>query len=96
LKEDDVFRVFWEAVVGGVGEMLENQPRDQVATFIPLRGDLTGPETDVLTVLGNVLRNAFIRAYLPRLQGEAEDVATDGLEFGPARSVTEPSPVGRE
>ena len=29
--------------------------------------------TDLLATLGNVLRNAFIRAYLPRLQPEALD-----------------------
>jgi hypothetical protein len=96
VREDDVLRVFWEALVGGVSELLENQPRDQIATLIPLRGDLTGPETDVLTVLGNVLHNAFIRAYLPRLRGTAEDVAADGLEFGPGRSVTEPPSVGND
>ena len=76
-----------EAVVGVASELLENQPRNQFATMIPLEGDLSNPKFSILTIVGNVLRNAFIRAYLPRLQGEAEDI--DWLKFKPG-SVTEP------
>jgi hypothetical protein len=91
VKEDNVLQLFWEALVGVAGELLKNQPRDQVATVIPLRGDIYAPNTDFLATLFNVLRNAFIRAYLPRLEGVAHDV--DGLQFGPG-SVTEPPAVG--
>ena len=70
---------------------MKNQPRDQVATVIPLKGDASKPGTNVLEVVGHVLHNAFIRAYLPRLQGVAEDI--EGLEFGPA-SVTDPVTAG--
>ena len=91
LKEDNVLQVFWETLIGAAAEILKNQPRDQVATVVPLRGDLSAPNTDFLATLFNVLRNAFIRAYLPRLQGVAGDV--DGLQFGPA-SITEPPVAG--
>jgi hypothetical protein len=90
-RQGDGLRLFWEALVGGVSELLENQPRDQFATVIPLRGDLTGPDTNVLDVLFAVLRNAFVRAYLPRIQGEADSV--DWLEFGPA-TAADPIPTG--
>jgi hypothetical protein len=40
-----------------------------------------------------VLYNAFIRAYLPRLQGVTPQIS--GLEFGRG-SVVEPSVVGNE
>jgi hypothetical protein len=86
-----VVQVFWEALLGGVSEILENQPRDQFATFIPVTGDLTKPNTDILAMIGNVLRNAFIRAYMPRLQGLADEV--DSLQFGKG-SVTDPAIVG--
>jgi hypothetical protein len=81
VPEDTVLGVFWEALVGTVSELLENQPRDQFATVIPVRGNVTGPRPDVLTTIGNVLRNAFIRAYLPRLQGL--DGEGGAIEFGP-------------
>ena len=93
VREDNALDVFWEALVGTVTEVLKNPPRDQFGTRIPLRGDADGAvQTDILAILGNVLRNAFIRAYLPRLQtsGPAQDT---GLEFGPAE-ITDSFSVG--
>lgn len=80
IPQKDPLEVFWEALLGIASEVFKNQPRDQVGTVIPLQGDLTDPQTDLLQILGNVLRNAFIRAYLPRLEGVAP--AAGGIEFG--------------
>ncbi len=91
LKEDNVLEAFWEALVGVTTKILSNPPRDQFATMIPVTGDMTAPRTGVLTAVGNILRNAFIRAYLPRLQGVAGDV--DGLQFGPG-SLSDSISVG--
>ena len=91
VPEDNVIQVFWEALIGGVSEVLENQPRNQFATVIPVTGDLTSPNTDIFATIGNVLRNAFVRAYMPRLQGVSEEV--DGLQFGKG-SVTDPATIG--
>lgn len=65
---DNIFELFWEAVVGGVGEALENQPKDQFGTRIPLTATLEKPDIEILPTIGNVLRNAFIKAFLPRLE----------------------------
>jgi hypothetical protein len=93
VKEDNVLEVFWEALVGAVSEVLKNPPRDQFATRIPIRGDAEGAvNTDILAVVGNVLRNAFIRAYLPRLQGTGP-AGDSGLEFGPGE-MSDPVSVG--
>lgn len=83
----DLLAVFWEALVGVVAAVFKNHPRDQLATVIPVRGDLSGPQTDFLAAVGNLLRNAFVRAYLPRFQGTSADPAT--LTFGPG-SLPEP------
>jgi len=91
LGKDNPLQLFWEALVEGITDLFKNQPKDQFATVIPLEGDLTNPQTSLLTILGNVLRNAFIRAYLPRLQGTAPDV--DWLRFKPP-SITEPVSLG--
>lgn len=91
IKEDNVLQFFWEALVGGVSELLKNPPRDQVGTLIPFRGDLAGPQSDILTGIGNVLRNAFIRAYLPRLQTGEQGI--EGMEFGKP-SLAEPAQAG--
>ncbi|HEX8522214.1 MAG TPA: DUF748 domain-containing protein [Tepidisphaeraceae bacterium] len=87
VKEDNPVQLFWEAVVGTVTGVLTNQPRHQFGTLIPVRGDLEGgPQFNILATVGNVLRNAFIRAYLPRLNGSQN---VEGLEFKPG-SVDDP------
>lgn len=87
-SEGNILQVFWEALVGATTELLENQPKNQFATQIPVRGDLTRPQTELLTVLGNVLRNAFIRAYMPTIQGNVADVGI--LNFGRGSIVAPP------
>jgi hypothetical protein len=63
-----VSQAFWEGIVGAVGEVLENQPKDQLATRIPLSGTITDPDISVEEAIINVLRNAFQRAFLPTLE----------------------------
>lgn len=82
LAEDNVFEVFWEALVGLVGQVFRNHPRDQIGVRIPIAGDLTSPQSDVLATIGSLLHNAFVRAYLPKLEGVTP--ALDGVTFGPA------------
>ena len=81
IKEDNPLQVFWQAIVGGTSAILTNYQRDQLGTLIPFTGTIKGPDIDFLGTVGNVLRNAFIRAYLPRLEEKLRD---DSLEFGPA------------
>jgi hypothetical protein len=82
LKEDNALQFFWQAVVGGVTSLFKNHSRDQFGTLIPFTGDATGGTTaDIFVTLGNILRNAFVRAYLPRLEGGLESVG--GLTFQP-------------
>lgn len=82
LQNDNVLQFFWQAMVGGVTSLLKNQARDQFGTLIPFSGDATGDTTvDIFATIGNLLRNAFIRAYLPRLESGLESV--DGLTFQP-------------
>ena len=79
IKEDDVPRFFWQAVLNVTAFVFKNQSRDQFGTLIPFRGEVGATNTDVLATIGNVLRNAFVRAYLPRLQNGGLDA--DGLQF---------------
>ena len=83
IKEDNVLQFFWQALVGGVTRALTNIPRDQFGTLIPFSGDMSGATaTGIVQAIGNILRNAFIRAYLPRLENGGEEVG--GLKFEPA------------
>lgn len=69
---DNVLRIAWEGLVGGISELFENQPRDQVATRIPVDGDLSGPQPELFTSIINILRNAFINAFEADLDGDVQ------------------------
>ncbi len=82
IRSGNPLQIFWEALVGAATSLLKNQSRDQFGTLIPFTGDLSATTTaDILATVGNIFRNAFIRAYLPRLERGAE--ASSGLEFAP-------------
>jgi hypothetical protein len=85
-NEDDEgpFRKAWEGLVNLAAKLLENPEEEQVATQIPLRGEITEPDVDVLTAMVNLLRNAFVAAFSHSLEGSItlRDVATDE---GPSR-----------
>jgi len=81
LKEDNVLQFFWQALVGAATSALKNFPRDQFGTLIPFKGDVSqATSIDLMATVGNVLRNAFVRAYLPRLETER---SIEGLQFEP-------------
>jgi hypothetical protein len=88
LKEDSALQFFWQALLGAVTKVFKNQPRNQFGTLVPFTGDVTGSTNpDILATILNVLRNAFVRAYLPRLENGTESIG--GLNFSPP-SVTSP------
>lgn len=64
--------------MGATQELFQNQPREQFGTRLTIKGDLMNPQTNLLEVVGNILRNAFIRAYLSRYEVPvAEDFEED-------------------
>jgi hypothetical protein len=92
IKEDNVLEFFWQALIGALTTAFKNQPKDQFGTLIPFSGDATGAtNTDILATLGNLLRNAFVRAYLPRLESGSEE--NNGLKFE-APDITDPISAG--
>jgi len=80
IKNDNVLQFFWEGLLGLATGVVKNHPRDQFGTLVPFHGSAEGrTTTDIFATIGNVLRNAFVRAYLPRLQNGGIDA--DGLQF---------------
>lgn len=71
LKNDskNPLRLIWEAVVEGVTQLFTNQSTDQLGTKIPLSGSFDDPSTDILSTLGGILKNAFIKALQPGIEG---------------------------
>lgn len=56
------FQAIWESIVGLTTKALQNQPKDQLATRIPFAGSIADPSINFLVLIGNILRNAFIKA----------------------------------
>jgi hypothetical protein len=85
-NEDDEgpFRKVWEGLVNVAAKILENRQEDQVATQIPLRGEIEDPDVDILTTMVNLLRNAFVAAFAHSLEGSINlrDVASDVRGLG--------------
>src|SRR5690606_3653989 len=46
-SDKNIFQQAYEGIVGGIGTLLENQPRDEVATRTDLSGRIENPETSV-------------------------------------------------
>src|SRR5687768_4508197 len=81
LKEDskNPLKLAWQAILAGVVKIFKNQPKDQVATKIPVSGTIDKKGIDLWTTVGNVLRNAFVHAFSP----------TFDQTVGPSRNLTE-------
>ncbi|WP_247237194.1 DUF748 domain-containing protein [Telluribacter sp. SYSU D00476] len=52
-----------ELLAEGGKEILENQKKEQVATNIPLQGDVSNVNTSIWPILGGMVRNAYIEAF---------------------------------
>lgn len=67
-KENSLPEKLWEGLVG-LGSMLLTNPReDQIATRVPLEGDLSKPDVRTWYAVIDLLRNAFIQALQPELE----------------------------
>jgi hypothetical protein len=71
-KDKDFLQTLYEGVVEVLSSILENVPRDEVATRAFISGDLDDPEVSTWQIIGNLIRNAFFEAILPGFEGEAE------------------------
>jgi hypothetical protein len=71
-KDKPVLRKLYEKVVGGLSHVLKNRPREQVATVADLSGPVTGPKASIWEIVGNLIRNAFVKAILPGFEREIE------------------------
>lgn len=69
LEKGGPIQFLWESAIGLLGRVFRNQPRQQFGTRITIEGNFDNPRTSILEIVGNVLRNAFVQAYLPRLEG---------------------------
>jgi len=75
-RKKNVLEIFWQAIVGTIAAGFKNHPHDQLATQIPISGNYSDSHVGVMPAIGNLLKNAFIRALLPNIGSpvKVEDV----------------------
>ncbi len=64
-RDKSLLRKAYEGVVGGVSKVLQNRPRDEVATRIEISGRLDNPNAGILDTVVGLVQNAFFKAILP-------------------------------
>jgi hypothetical protein len=90
-RKKDALEVFWQAIVGTLTTAFKNQNHDLLATRIPISGSYGREKIGTLTAVGSLLRNAFIKAMSPRLDGEVT-VAAIGEKEEEQRKMNRPGP----
>jgi hypothetical protein len=84
----------WQGMAHGVRDFSQRAKNiaSWTASAALLVAGVTGATTtDIFATLGNILRNAFVRAYLPRLEDGQESVG--GLTFQPPQ-ISDPISAG--
>jgi Domain of Unknown Function (DUF748) len=69
-REKSLFQKLYEAVAGGVSEILENIPRREVAAKADIAGPLEDPQASTWQVLATLIQNAFFKTILPGFERE--------------------------
>lgn len=69
-RDKNLFQKIYEGIIGGLSWVLENEPRDEVATQTEISGQLSNPETSTFDVVIGLVQNAFFKAILPGLERE--------------------------
>lgn len=63
-------KLFWETFVAGMMNLFKNQPKDRFAAKIPIEGDVEDPQASIVESIASILRNAFVQALSPRVEGD--------------------------
>jgi hypothetical protein len=69
--------ILWQSVVSVFTEIFKNHEADQLATRIPLTGDLNNPETDTWSSIVGIFRNTF-NAFIRDTDGTVEFSKSEG------------------
>ncbi|MFL6199567.1 MAG: DUF748 domain-containing protein [Thermoanaerobaculia bacterium] len=71
-KKKPVLKKLYEKIVGGLSHILENKPREQVATVADVSGTIEDPDTGAWPIIVRLVSNAFVKAILPGFEREYE------------------------
>ncbi len=69
-RDKNVLRKVYEGVVGGISRVLQNRPRDEVATRVEISGRLDNPSASFIDTIVGLVQNAFFKAILPGFEAQ--------------------------
>ena len=70
-QDKALIQQLYEGVVGGTMTVLQNRPRNEVATKGELSGPVKSPTMSTWEVITKLIQNAFFKAILPGLERES-------------------------
>lgn len=70
-KEKKISRKMYEMLVGGVAELLERGPHEEIAAKVTISGSLEKPHMNRWQIIGQLIKNAFFKAIVPGFEKEA-------------------------
>lgn len=76
-KKDSFLHKMYEGIVGTVTDIFTNQPKEQFATKVPIRGNFEKTDVDIWFAIGEILRNAFLSALMPSIDREVSIETVD-------------------
>jgi hypothetical protein len=89
-KNKTPLQVIWDGIVESAAVAFKNHPNDTLATKIPISGTYQKSEVGIWSAIGNLLRNAFIHALVPKVD---ETVTINKVEADTASQNAPAHPV---
>lgn len=84
-RKKNALEVFWQAIVGGLTTIFKNHSEDSLATKIPITGTYEGTSVGIWSSISSLLRHAFIRALVPKLDAPVKVEEVKEAKPGPAK-----------
>ncbi|HEV2173429.1 MAG TPA: hypothetical protein VGR71_07675, partial [Nitrospira sp.] len=69
-RDKDLLHKLREGAIEDVSSLLENAPREEVATKADVSGKTNAPRTDTVQIVVRLIQNAFFKAILPGFERE--------------------------
>jgi len=69
-EEANPLSTVWASIVNGLTKVIRNQPKNRFGTKVPISGSFDQPQPAILTTVFNVFRNAFVKAFEGKLEGQ--------------------------
>ncbi|MBP7149397.1 MAG: DUF748 domain-containing protein [Acidobacteria bacterium] len=77
-RHKSFFKRVYEGIVEGLAKLLDNPPREEVATVARVSGSVADPHASTFQVIVGLIQNAFFDAILPGFERQAGTVLKAG------------------